>query len=87
MTFEVAAEEARRLPGAGEVLPMDLAAHGEGRIALTRRVPIGPVAAISPFNFPLNLVAHKLAPALAAGNPLVLKPASRTPLSALALAS
>jgi len=86
MTFEVAAEEARRLAGSGEVLPMDLAAHGEGRLALTRRVPIGPIAAISPFNFPLNLVAHKLAPALAAGNPVVLKPASRTPLSALALA-
>jgi glyceraldehyde-3-phosphate dehydrogenase (NADP+) len=86
MTFEVAAEEARRLPGSGEVMPMDLAPHGEGRFALTRRVPIGPIAAISPFNFPLNLVAHKLAPALAAGNPLVLKPASRTPLSALALA-
>ncbi len=86
MTFDVAAEEARRLPGAGEVVPMDLAPHGEGRFALTRRVPIGPVAAISPFNFPLNLVAHKLAPALAAGNPVVLKPASRTPLSALALA-
>jgi acyl-CoA reductase-like NAD-dependent aldehyde dehydrogenase len=86
MTFEVAAEEARRLPGSGEVLPMDLAPHGEGRVALTRRVPLGPVAAISPFNFPLNLVAHKLAPALAAGNPLVLKPATRTPLSALGLA-
>jgi len=86
MTFEVSAEEARRLPGAGEVVPMDLAPHGEGRFALTRRVPLGPIAAISPFNFPLNLVAHKLAPALAAGNPLVLKPASRTPLSALALA-
>jgi acyl-CoA reductase-like NAD-dependent aldehyde dehydrogenase len=86
MTFEVAAEEARRLPGSGDVIPMDLAAHGEARLALTRRVPIGPIAAISPFNFPLNLVAHKLAPALAAGNPLVLKPASRTPLSALALA-
>ncbi len=86
MTFEVAAEEARRLAGSGEVVPMDLAPHGEGRVALTRRVPVGPVAAISPFNFPLNLVAHKLAPALAAGNPLVLKPASRTPLSALALA-
>ena len=54
--------------------------------ALTRRVPIGPIAAIAPFNFPLNLVAHKLAPALAAGNPVVLKPATRTPLSALALA-
>jgi acyl-CoA reductase-like NAD-dependent aldehyde dehydrogenase len=87
MTFEVAAEEARRLPGSGEVLPMDLAPHGEGRVALTRRVPIGPVAAISPFNFPLNLVAHKLAPAWAAGNPVVLKPASRTPLSALRLAT
>lgn len=87
MTFEVAAEEARRLPGSGEVLPMDLAPHGEGRVAVTRRVPIGPVAAISPFNFPLNLVAHKLAPAWAAGNPVVLKPASRTPLSALRLAA
>ncbi len=86
MTYEVAAEEARRLPGSGEVIPMDLAPHGEHRIAITRRVPIGPIAAISPFNFPLNLVAHKLAPALAAGNPVVLKPASRTPLSALALA-
>lgn len=86
MTFEVAAEEARRLAGGGEVLPFDLAPHGEGRLALTRRVPLGPIAAISPFNFPLNLVAHKLAPALAAGNPVVLKPATRTPLSALALA-
>ena len=81
MTFHVAAEEARRL--GGEVVPMDLAAHGEGRIAVTRRFPIGPVAAISPFNFPLNLSAHKVAPAIAAGNPIVLKPATRTPLSAL----
>lgn len=86
MTFEVAAEEARRLAGGGEVLPMDLAPHGEGRLAIVRRVPLGPIAAISPFNFPLNLVAHKLAPAFAAGNPVVLKPASRTPQSALALA-
>jgi acyl-CoA reductase-like NAD-dependent aldehyde dehydrogenase len=86
MTFQVAAEEARRLPGSGEVLPFDLAAHGVGRFAVTRRVPVGPVAAISPWNFPLNLVAHKLAPALAAGNPIVLKPASKTPLSALLLA-
>jgi glyceraldehyde-3-phosphate dehydrogenase (NADP+) len=85
MTFEVAAEEARRL--AGEVIPMDLAAHGRGRFALTRRFPIGPIAAISPFNFPFNLSAHKVAPAIAAGNPIVLKPASRTPLSGLALAS
>lgn len=84
MTFHVAAEEARRL--GGEVIPMDLAPHGEGRLALTRRFPIGPIAGISPFNFPLNLSAHKIAPAIAAGNPIVLKPATRTPLSALYLA-
>jgi glyceraldehyde-3-phosphate dehydrogenase (NADP+) len=83
MTFQVAADEARRL--GGEVVPLDLAPHGEGRIGLWRRFPIGPVAAISPFNFPLNLSAHKLAPAIAAGNPVVLKPATKTPLSALAL--
>jgi len=85
MTFHVASEEARRI--GGEVIPMDLAAHGRGRIAIVRRFPIGPVAAISPFNFPLNLSAHKLAPAVAAGNPIVLKPATKTPLSALFLAS
>jgi len=84
MTFHVAADEARR-PG-GEVVPMDLAPHGAGRLAIVRRVPIGPVAAISPFNFPLNLSAHKIAPAIAAGNPIVLKPATKTPLSALFLA-
>ena len=84
MTFQVAAEEARRL--GGEVIPMDLAPHGRGRFAVTRRFPIGPVAAISPFNFPLNLVSHKIAPAIAAGNPIVLKPATKTPLSALGLA-
>jgi glyceraldehyde-3-phosphate dehydrogenase (NADP+) len=84
MTFHVAAEEARRV--GGDVVPMDLAAHGQGRIAITRRFPIGPVAAISPFNFPLNLSAHKIAPAVAAGNPIVLKPATKTPLSALYLA-
>jgi acyl-CoA reductase-like NAD-dependent aldehyde dehydrogenase len=82
-TFEVAAEEARRL--GGEVIPMDLAPHGAGRVALSRRFPIGPIAAISPFNFPLNLSAHKLAPAIAAGNPIVLKPASKTPISAVRL--
>lgn len=85
MTFHVASEEARRL--GGEVIPLDLAAHGQGRIAIVRRYPLGPVAAISPFNFPLNLSAHKLAPAVAAGNPIVLKPATKTPLSALFLAS
>ena len=83
-TFQVAAEEARRI--GGEVIPMDLAPHGVGRVAFTRRYPIGPVAAISPFNFPFNLAAHKLAPAVAAGDPIVLKPATKTPLSALILA-
>ena len=85
MTFQVAAEEARRI-GGGEVLPLDLAPHGERRFALTKRFPIGPIAAISPFNFPLNLAAHKLAPAIGAGNTIVLKPATKTPLSALVLA-
>lgn len=83
-TFQAAAGEARRI--AGEEVPIDLAPHGKGRIAFTRRFPIGPVAAISPFNFPFNLAAHKLAPAVASGNPVVLKPASKTPLSALILA-
>ena len=83
-TFHAAADEARRL--GGEVVPMDLAPHGRGRLALTRRFPIGPIAGISPFNFPLNLSAHKIAPAVAAGNPIVLKPATKTPLSALYLA-
>src|SRR2546425_536227 len=80
-----AALEARRL--AGEVVPMEGSAAGEGKLALTLRLPIGIVGAISPFNFPLNLVAHKIAPALAAGCAVVLKPASATPLSALLLAS
>lgn len=84
MTFQVAAEEARR--AGGELVPMDLAPHGVGRMALVKRFPVGPVAAISPFNFPLNLTSHKIAPAIAAGNPIVLKPATKTPLSAIALA-
>jgi acyl-CoA reductase-like NAD-dependent aldehyde dehydrogenase len=83
MTFQVAAEEARRI--AGELVPLDLAPHARGRMGIVRRVPIGPVAAISPFNFPLNLSAHKIAPAIAAGNPIVLKPATKTPLSAVTL--
>jgi len=66
-------------------VPMDLAPHGEQRFAVARRYPLGPIAAISPFNFPLNLSAHKLAPAIAAGNPVVLKPATKTPLSAIRL--
>jgi glyceraldehyde-3-phosphate dehydrogenase (NADP+) len=84
LTFSVAADEALRI--GGELLPLDLAPQGAGRFAVTRRVPIGPIAAISPFNFPMNLAAHKLAPAIAAGNPIVLKPATKTPLSALTLA-
>src|SRR5438477_1291631 len=83
-TYTLAAVEARKL--AGEVVPMDASQAGEGKLAFTLRVPIGVVGAISPFNFPLNLVAHKLAPALAAGCAVVLKPASQTPLSALLLA-
>lgn len=84
LTFRVAAEEAQRI--GGEVLPLDIAPRGRRRWAISRRVPIGPIAGIAPFNFPMNLVAHKLAPAIAAGNPIVLKPATRTPLSALTLA-
>jgi acyl-CoA reductase-like NAD-dependent aldehyde dehydrogenase len=83
-TFTMAAVEARKL--AGEVVPMDASPAGVGKLALTLRVPIGVVGAISPFNFPFNLVAHKVAPALAAGCAVVLKPASQTPLSALLLA-
>ena len=83
-TYTFAAVEARKL--AGDVVPMDASEAGEGKIAFTLRRPIGVIGAISPFNFPCNLVAHKLAPALAAGCPVVLKPASQTPLSALLLA-
>jgi acyl-CoA reductase-like NAD-dependent aldehyde dehydrogenase len=83
-TYTFAAVEARKL--AGEMVPMDAAQAGEGKLAFTLRRPIGVVGAISPFNFPLNLVAHKLAPSLAAGCAVVLKPASQTPLSALLLA-
>ena len=83
-TYTFAAVEARKL--AGEMVPMDASQAGEGKLAFTLRKPIGIVGAISPFNFPLNLVAHKIAPALAAGCAVVLKPASATPLSALLLA-
>src|SRR5215217_7511437 len=83
-TYTFAAVEARKL--AGEMVPMDASQAGAGKLAFTLRRPIGVVGAISPFNFPCNLVAHKLAPALAAGCPVVLKPASATPLSALLLA-
>jgi len=83
MTFKTAAEEAARL--GGESLPLDLTEGNEGRWGLVQRFPVGPVLAITPFNFPLNLVAHKLAPAMAAGCPMILKPAPQTPFTALAL--
>jgi acyl-CoA reductase-like NAD-dependent aldehyde dehydrogenase len=83
-TFTFAAVAARSL--AGEVVPMDASAAGVGKLAFTLRLPVGIVGAISPFNFPLNLVSHKVAPAIAAGCPVVLKPAGATPLSALLLA-
>jgi acyl-CoA reductase-like NAD-dependent aldehyde dehydrogenase len=83
-TYTFSAVEARKL--AGDVVPMDASQSGEGKFAYTLRKPVGVVGAISPFNFPLNLVAHKIAPALAAGCAVVLKPASQTPLSALLLA-
>jgi acyl-CoA reductase-like NAD-dependent aldehyde dehydrogenase len=82
-TFKTAAEETSRL--SGESLPLDLTEGNEGRWGLIQRFPVGPVLAITPFNFPLNLVAHKAAPALAAGCPLILKPAPQTPFTALAL--
>jgi acyl-CoA reductase-like NAD-dependent aldehyde dehydrogenase len=83
-TLIAAAHEARQLRG--EVVPMDFAAGAEGRLAMTMREPLGVIGAITPFNFPLNLTLHKLAPALAGGNAVVHKPAERTPLSALRLA-
>lgn len=83
-TFTVAAEESTRLYG--EVLPLDWQEFTAGRWGIVRRFPLGPVAGITPFNFPLNLVAHKVAPAIAAGCSMVLKPAPQTPLCALLLA-
>ncbi|MER3422120.1 MAG: aldehyde dehydrogenase, partial [Nitrospiraceae bacterium] len=82
-TFTVAAEEAKRIPG--EVVPLDWTPGMESYLGIARRFPIGPILGITPFNFPLNLVAHKVAPSLAAGNPIVLKPAPQTPLTALML--
>lgn len=80
-TFRVAAEESVRMNG--EVLTLDISPRARGYRGMTRRVPVGPVSLIAPFNFPLNLVAHKVAPALAVGCPFVLKPSSRTPVGAL----
>ncbi len=82
-TVFVASEEARRIEG--EWVPLDWVADGENRIGIVKRFPIGPVFCIAPFNYPLNLACHKIAPALAAGNSVILKPASSTPLSALLL--
>ena len=84
-TVHVAAEEARRIHGA--LTAADWTPGNEGRFALMRRFPIGPILGITPFNFPLNLVAHKLAPAIASGSPIIIKPAPQTPLSALRLAT
>ncbi len=83
-TFEIAAEEATRIYG--EYIPLDTLDSTAGRWGLLRRFPLGPVFAITPFNFPLNLVAHKVAPAIAAGCPIILKPAPQTPISSLMLA-
>jgi acyl-CoA reductase-like NAD-dependent aldehyde dehydrogenase len=83
-TMQIAAEESMRI--GGEVLPLDLQEFTAGRWSMVRRFPVGPLAAITPFNFPLNLVCHKLGPALAAGCPVVLKPAPQTPVSSLMLA-
>ncbi|MGB8166277.1 MAG: aldehyde dehydrogenase family protein [Chthoniobacteraceae bacterium] len=84
MTFTAAAEEARRQHG--EMLDMDAFSSGEGHLGLVKRFPLGVVSAITPFNFPLNLVAHKVAPCLATGNTMVVKPAAKTPLTSLLLA-
>jgi acyl-CoA reductase-like NAD-dependent aldehyde dehydrogenase len=83
-TFTIAAEETTRIPG--EYLSLDWQQFTSGRWGIVRRFPIGPIAGITPFNFPLNLVAHKVAPAIASGCPIILKPAPQTPLTALLLA-
>ena len=82
-TIRVAAEEAKRIDG--EIIPIDWTEAGEGRMGFVRRLPLGPVLGIAPFNYPLNLACHKLAPAIAAGNSFILKPASATPISGLLL--
>ena len=83
-TFKVASEETKRIYG--EIVPLDWQSGMEGREAHIRRVPLGPIVGITPFNFPINLVAHKVAPALAAGDTIIIRPASQTPVSALKLA-
>jgi acyl-CoA reductase-like NAD-dependent aldehyde dehydrogenase len=83
-TYKIAAEESKRIPA--EYLRLDWSSAGEGKEGFVKRFPVGLIAGISPFNFPLNLTAHKIAPAIAAGNPIILKPSSQTPLSILKLA-
>ena len=83
-TFKIAAEESKRIYG--EIVPLDWIPGTEHRVAHVHRIPLGPIAGITPFNFPLMLVAHKVAPALAAGNPIIIRPASQTPVSSLKLA-
>jgi acyl-CoA reductase-like NAD-dependent aldehyde dehydrogenase len=80
-TFRVASEESTRIHG--EILPLDITPRAKGYRGMIKRVPLGPVSLVAPFNFPLNLVAHKVAPAIAAGCPFILKPSSRTPVGAL----
>ena len=84
ITFRLGAEEAERM--VGETIPLDLMPASKGRVGITRRFPIGPIAGISPFNFPLNLAAHKVSPAIASGNTIVLKPPSKDPLTMLTVA-
>uniref|UniRef100_A0A831TGF7 Aldehyde dehydrogenase family protein n=1 Tax=Thermorudis peleae TaxID=1382356 RepID=A0A831TGF7_9BACT len=83
-TLQTAVEEAKRI--GGETIPLDLMPYSQGRFGITRRFPIGPIAGISPFNFPLNLALHKIAPAIASGNTIVLKPPSRDPFTMLTFA-
>ena len=83
-TVQIAAEEAKRI--GGEMIPLDLLPTSKGRFGVTRKVPIGPISGISPFNFPLNLALHKVAPAIASGNPIVLKPPTHDPLTMLTVA-
>lgn len=83
-TLRLACEEATRI--SGEVVPVDIEQRGEGAFCAVKRFPVGPVAAITPFNFPLNLALHKIAPAIASGNPVVFKPSPRTPMTADLLA-
>nr|MBA3377317.1 aldehyde dehydrogenase family protein [Chloroflexia bacterium] len=83
-TIETAAEEAKRIQG--DVIPLDLLPSSKGRFGIVRRFPIGPIAGISPFNFPLNLALHKVAPAIASGNTIVLKPPTLAPLTMLFIA-